>query len=78
MIALASNLMSRKVVNAIYFLVPPIGLVFMFLSPFFSMKERMVRGMVTASFLAFFSTMGPSLHHYYDNQLAALQAQQQP
>ncbi|MDB5101175.1 MAG: hypothetical protein JWM80_5596 [Cyanobacteria bacterium RYN_339] len=78
MFALASSLMSRKIVNAIYFLVPPVGLLFMFLSPSFSTKERMVRGLVTASFLTFFSTMGPSLHHYYDSQLAALQAQQQP
>jgi hypothetical protein len=78
MIALASSLMSRKVVNAIYFVAPPLGLAFMLVSPSFSMKERMVRGMVTASFLAFFATMGPSLHHYYDTQLAALQAQQQP
>jgi len=78
MIALATNLVSRKVVNAIYFLAPPVGLVFMFLSPFFSMKERMVRGLVTASFMAFFATMGPALHHYADNQLAALQAPQQP
>lgn len=78
MLALVTNLLSRKVVNAIYFLAPPLGLAFMCVSPSFSMKERMVRGMVTASFLAFFATMGPSLHHYYDTQLAALQAQQQP
>lgn len=69
-------LRSRKVVNTIYLLVPPIGLLFMCLSPFFTTRERLVRGLVTASFLAFFTTMGPSLQGYYHQQLATLEAQQ--
>jgi hypothetical protein len=71
-------LRSRKVVNAIYLLVPPLGLLFMCLSPFFSARERVFRGLMTATCLMFFATMGPSLHGYYAQQLASLQAQQNP
>jgi hypothetical protein len=63
---------SRKVVNTIYLLVPPIGLLFMFLSPFFSTRERMVRTLVTASFLTFFGVMGDDLRAYLETQTAQL------
>jgi hypothetical protein len=69
---------TRTQINTIYFLVPPLGLLFMLFSPFYSNRERVMRGLLTASFLAFFATMGPSLQNYYENQLAALQTQQQP
>ena len=71
-------LRSRKVVNGIYLLLPPLGLLFMCLSPLFSARERAFRGVMTATCLVFFATMGPALHGYCDHQLAALQAQQQP
>lgn len=69
-------LRSRKIVNAIYLLIPPLGLLFMLSSPMFTKRERLVRGLITASCMAFFATMGPSLHGYYQHQLAELQAQQ--
>ena len=71
-------LQERKVVNAIYLVVPPVGLLFMCFSPFFSNRERLMRGLLTASFITFFTLMGPSLHSYYAHQLAELQAQGQP
>lgn len=66
---------SRKVVNTIYLLVPPVGLLFMFLSPFFSTRERLVRTAVTASFLTFFAVMGPDLQTYMEVQMATLATQ---
>lgn len=63
---------SRKVVNTIYLLVPPIGLLFMFLSPFFSTRERMIRTLVTASFLTFFGIMGDDLRAYLEVQTALM------
>ncbi len=63
---------SRKVVNTIYLLVPPIGLLFMFLSPFFSTRERMVRTLVTASFLTFFAVLGDDMRAYLEVQTAML------
>ncbi|MNS01062.1 hypothetical protein D3C72_323380 [compost metagenome] len=62
----------RKVVNTVYLLVPPIGLLMMFLSPFYSTRERMVRTVMTASFIAFFAVMGPDLRAYLAAQVAAL------
>ncbi|MFN3429724.1 MAG: hypothetical protein ACK46X_07205 [Candidatus Sericytochromatia bacterium] len=62
----------RKVVNAVYLLVPPIGLLMMFLSPFYSTRERLVRTLMTASFIAFFAVMGPDLRAYLDAQVAAM------
>lgn len=63
---------SRKVVNTIYLLIPPLGLLFMFLSPFFSTRERMVRTLVTASFLTFFGLMGDDLRAYLEVQTAMM------
>ncbi|HEY9721062.1 MAG TPA: hypothetical protein V6D47_03565 [Oscillatoriaceae cyanobacterium] len=65
-------LCSRRVVNAIYFVLPPLGLLFMFLSPFFSTKERLLRAAFTGTFLLFFATMGPELHAYLHTQVAML------
>ena len=69
-------LQRREVVNAIYLVVPPAGLFFMCLSPFFSNRERLWRIALTASFIIFFATMGPTLRAYYAHQLAELRAQQ--
>ena len=69
------TLRSRKIVETIYLLLPPLGLLCMCLSPVYSNRERAMRGLVTSCFIAFFATMGPSLHNYYDHQLAELQAQ---
>ena len=63
---------SRKVINTIYLIVPPLGLLFMFLSPFFSTRERLSRTAVTASFIAFFAVMGPDLRSYMEVQMAFL------
>lgn len=65
-------LCSRRVVNTIYLLVPPLGLLFMFLSPFYSTKERLMRAAITGSFLLFFATMGPELRAYLHTQVAML------
>jgi hypothetical protein len=75
-IAPIQALRSRKVVNAIYLFVPPLGLLFMCLSPFFSARERLFRGLMTASCLMFFATMGPTLQAYTAQQVALLHAQQ--
>lgn len=65
-------LQDRKVVNAVYFLVPPIGLLMMFLSPLFSTKERLMRMAVTAAFIAFFAVMGPEMRAYMATHTAAM------
>ena len=76
LIASSRLFQSRKTINTIYFLIPPLGILFMCLSPFFSTRERLVRSLVTASFLTFFGIMGPELQSYYNTQLAALEQQQ--
>ena len=63
---------NRKVINAVYLLVPPLGLLMMFLSPFFTTRERLVRTLVTASFITFFTVMGPDLRAYLELQVATL------
>ncbi|MNT86720.1 hypothetical protein D3C72_2270410 [compost metagenome] len=63
---------NRKVVNAVYLLVPPLGLLMMFLSPFYTQRERLVRTLVTASFITFFAVMGPELRSYLELQVATL------
>ena len=68
-------LTSRKVVNAIYLLVPPLGLLMMFLSPFYSTRERLVRTVMTASFIALFAVMGPEMREFMNAQLAELAMQ---
>ena len=68
----AHLLQNRKVVNTVYLLVPPLGLLMMFLSPFFSTRERLVRTVMTASFIAFFAVMGPEMQAYMNAQLAEL------
>lgn len=63
---------SRKVVNGVYFVIPPIGLLFMYASPQFSARERALRTAVTASFLAFFMAMGPELQQYVNSEMTRL------
>lgn len=63
---------NRKVVNTVYLLVPPIGLLMMFLSPFFSTRERVVRTLTTAAFLAFFTVAGPEMRAYLAAHAATL------
>lgn len=63
---------SRKVINGIYFVVPPVGLLFMYASPSFSAKERALRTAVTASFIAFFMAMGPELQSYVNSEMTRL------
>lgn len=65
-------LQNRKVVNTIYLLVPPLGLLMMFLSPFYTTRERLTRALVTASFIAFFAVMGADLRAYLEVQVATL------
>lgn len=65
---------SRKAVNALYLLVPPVGVLAMCLSPAFSNRERLVRAAFTAGFLAFFTLCGPELHAYLHAQTTALAA----
>ena len=63
---------SRKIVNGIYFLVPPVGLMCMYLSPAFNGRERATRTVVTASFLAFFMAFGPELQAYVNAEMVRL------
>lgn len=63
---------SRKVINGVYFVVPPVGLLFMYLSPSFSARERVTRTAVTASFIAFFMAMGPELQTYVNSEMTRL------
>ena len=65
-------LQDRKVVNAVYFLVPPLGMLMMCLSPLFSTKERLMRMAVTAAFLTFFAVMGPEMRAYLAAHAAAV------
>jgi hypothetical protein len=66
---------SRKLINGVYFVVPPVGLLFMYLSPSFTTRERAVRTAVTASFLAFFMAMGPELQSYLNSEMTRLAMQ---
>lgn len=66
---------SRKVINSVYFFVPPVGLLFMYMSPSFSARERAVRTAVTASFIAFFMAMGPELQSYVNSEMTRLAMQ---
>lgn len=63
---------SRKTINSIYFVVPPLGLLFMYMSPSFSGRERATRTVVTASFLAFFMAFGPELQAYVNSEMVRL------
>lgn len=65
-------LQNRKVVNMVYLLVPPLGLLMMFMSPFYTKRERFTRALVTASFITFFAVMGPDLRAYLELQVATL------
>ncbi len=66
---------SRKLINSVYFFVPPVGLLFMYVSPSFTARERAVRTVLTASFLAFFMAMGPELQGYLNAEMTRLQLQ---
>ena len=68
-------LQNRKVVNTVYLLVPPLGLLMMFLSPFFSTRERVVRTLTTAAFIAFFAVAGPEMRAYLAAHASALAVQ---
>lgn len=63
---------SRKTINGIYFVVPPVGLLFMYLSPSFNGRERAVRTVVTASFMAVFMAFGPELQAYVNSEMTRL------
>lgn len=63
---------SRKLVNAVYFVAPPVGLFCMYLSPAFNGRERAARTVVTASFLAFFAAFGPELQAYVNAEMVRL------
>lgn len=69
---LSALVASRRAVNGVYFVVPPAGLLCMYLSPSFSARERAVRTMLTASFFAFFATMGPDLQLYVNAEMTRL------
>lgn len=64
--------LSRRVINAIYFLLPPLGVLFMIVSPGFSNRERMGRAALTAAFVAVFALFGPTLHGVLDQEIAKL------
>jgi hypothetical protein len=63
---------SRKIINGVYFVVPPVGLLFMYLSPAFNGRERAARTVVTASFLALFMAFGPELQAYVNSEMVRL------
>lgn len=65
-------LQNRKVVNTVYLLVPPLGLLMMFMSPFYTKRERFTRALVTASFITFFAVMGADLRAYLELQVSTL------
>lgn len=63
---------SRKAVNALYFVMPPLGVAAMCFSASFSRRERVSRGLMTMAFLMLFSAFGPEMQAYVNAHMAQL------